>query len=373
MSRQVLFVLAARNVGGLERRFANLYRHLAGRGQGYRARFLVSRAQIGLRPQYREAGGITVELIPFGLPGWRWRLPDWAEALCRYVDYLLLVLALLRLRRDEFGVVHFCTFSALHFRRLVWPGRRVYSYVDSITYERVLYSPTFQALLREGFHIDCLSEDLRAKTLSLGLAAPEHVHASPCSFIDYGATAVGSKREQLTFVSRLEPRKGLDILLEALPRIMEGHPRLTVKILGQGSLEGQVRKRVADLGLEQRVEAGFSHEPLAELAASPVFFSLQQRENYPSQSLLEAMACGNAVIATDVGLTRQLVDERVGRLIPYSAEALAAAVDELLVRPKELEAMGRRARERVLAEHTVERFAAYLEQVYFGNEAPGGD
>jgi glycosyltransferase involved in cell wall biosynthesis len=60
---------------------------------------------------------------------------------------------------------------------------------------------------------------------------------------------------------------------------------------------------------------------------------LQHFNNYPSQSLLEAMACGNAVVATNVGETHRLVDETVGLLIEPEAPALAEALNRLLDSP----------------------------------------
>jgi glycosyltransferase involved in cell wall biosynthesis len=99
------------------------------------------------------------------------------------------------------------------------------------------------------------------------------------------------------------------------------------------------------------------------LARTKIFVSLQRYENYPSQSLLEAMASGCAVIATDVGDTRLLLDESCALLIPRDADALAAAIRSLLDDGPRRAALGEAARARVLKDHTVERFAVYFKEL----------
>jgi glycosyltransferase involved in cell wall biosynthesis len=90
---------------------------------------------------------------------------------------------------------------------------------------------------------------------------------------------------------------------------------------------------------------------------------LQVLENYPSQSLLEAMACGNAVVATDVGETWRLVDDENGIRAPPRPDAIADAIVELLTNP-DLPQLAFASRQRVLEEHTPGRFYDYITRVY---------
>jgi glycosyltransferase involved in cell wall biosynthesis len=91
-----------------------------------------------------------------------------------------------------------------------------------------------------------------------------------------------------------------------------------------------------------------------------VYVSLQDTENYPSQSLLEAMACGCAVVATDVGLTRHLLDESCALLVPRDPVALADALAYLLEKEPMRGSLGRNAQRIATSTHTIERFAAYF-------------
>jgi glycosyltransferase involved in cell wall biosynthesis len=77
------------------------------------------------------------------------------------------------------------------------------------------------------------------------------------------------------------------------------------------------------------------------------------------------MAAGNAVIATDVGETRKIVDEEVGVLFdPQTPENLAQAMTRLVSDDALRDRLASNARDRILEEHTVERFAAYMEGLW---------
>jgi glycosyltransferase involved in cell wall biosynthesis len=184
---------------------------------------------------------------------------------------------------------------------------------------------------------------------------------------------VGDKKPWIVFVSRLIPGKGMDILLAGLPEILMRCPHLDVKIIGEGPLEEWVRNAVDKMPGSERVWVGFKREPISILKHSRIFLSLQDQENYPSQSLLEAMACGNAVIATDVGLTRRIVDEDVGVLIGRDSHQLTAAVCRLATDDALTKRLGEEARDRVLKEHSPSRYLRYLEDIYRQGTGLGGE
>jgi glycosyltransferase involved in cell wall biosynthesis len=120
---------------------------------------------------------------------------------------------------------------------------------------------------------------------------------------------------------------------------------------------------IQESNITDHVTIRFEPRPTRILNRSSIFVSLQILENYPSQSLLEAMACGNAVVATDIGETWRLVDEKNGIRIPSSPEALADAIVNLLDDPH-LSRKQQASRQRVLSEHTPERFFRHITHVY---------
>jgi glycosyltransferase involved in cell wall biosynthesis len=153
------------------------------------------------------------------------------------------------------------------------------------------------------------------------------------------------------------------LLVEALPGVLACHADCHVFFLGEGALETSMRRQVHELGLDAHVTIRFEPQPTCLLNESSIFVSLQSEENYPSQSLLEAMACGNAIVATDVGETWRLVDETTGVRVLATPAALASAINQLLADPALAERQ-RAARQRVLAAHAPERFLAYMIGVY---------
>ncbi len=95
-----------------------------------------------------------------------------------------------------------------------------------------------------------------------------------------------------------------------------------------------------------------------------MFVSLQRTDNYPSQALLEAMACECAVVATDVGQTSKLVDDRVGTRVSPDPSAVADAVCRFMEDSVQARALGREGRRRVLTTHSTDAYLDYVESVY---------
>lgn len=101
-----------------------------------------------------------------------------------------------------------------------------------------------------------------------------------------------------------------------------------------------------------------SNELVGALAEAQVFLSLQDFDNYPSQSLIEAMANGCNVIATDVGETRLLIEEGgENYLIAPNENALCDALSEAL---NSSATWNENNANKILTEHSVGRYAKYF-------------
>lgn len=176
---------------------------------------------------------------------------------------------------------------------------------------------------------------------------------APCSFSDYSKVIVAQERDiDVLFLSRFVHGKGMD-LLQAAARLLGTHD-LTLHVCGTGPSQPNIPNAVI-------YETSHSFEIVGR---TKIFLSLQATDNYPSQSLLEAMASGCAIIATDVGHTRILLNETNAVLIPGHPEDLAATITDLLRNSEKRAKMGKSARNMVTTEHTVERYMEYfLKQV----------
>ena len=148
----------------------------------------------------------------------------------------------------------------------------------------------------------------------------------------------------LVSCGRLVTQKAPLSLVEAIARSRH-RPRLWM--LGDGPLRPVVERRVAELGLASRVRVlGFRDDPRPYLAAAQVFVSASRYEGF-GNVLVEAMACGTPVVATDCpwGPAEILDSGKAGILAPPGdIAALAQAIDSLLddpARSRELAARGR--------------------------------
>ncbi|HSC90989.1 MAG TPA: glycosyltransferase [Gaiellaceae bacterium] len=146
---------------------------------------------------------------------------------------------------------------------------------------------------------------------------------------DWGGTV------ELLTVGRLEPEKNPLLLVEALARLERLRPgRYRLTWLGSGRLREAVRGRADALGIGPLVELP-GHVPfgaglLERYRAAHVFVHVSLTEGVP-QVLLEALAAGTAVVATDVGGVASALDRgRAGLLVPPAdADALADAITRI--------------------------------------------
>jgi glycosyltransferase involved in cell wall biosynthesis len=165
------------------------------------------------------------------------------------------------------------------------------------------------------------------------------------------------------FLSRLWQNKNPILFLQSVKIFNDKYtniPGINFYIIGEGGLEKNIKEYIADNKLVNTYFIGKSLEPWKFLRQSKVFISIQQVNNYPSQSLIEAMACENAIIASDVGETRKLVTENEGILVNLDSEIIAEEIYKLFTTKGLIEQLGSNARKKVIENHTVEKYAEYF-------------
>ena len=137
----------------------------------------------------------------------------------------------------------------------------------------------------------------------------------------------------LLSVGYLIERKGHHIAIEALAHLLPSHPGARLVIVGEGEARASLLALAQRLGVEAAVTLAGA-QPNAELlrwySAADVFLLASSREGW-ANVLLEAMACGTPVVATDIWGTPEVVaSEAVGRLVPRDGRAFAAAIEDVL-------------------------------------------
>jgi phosphatidyl-myo-inositol dimannoside synthase len=159
-------------------------------------------------------------------------------------------------------------------------------------------------------------------------------------------------------VSRLVPRKGMDVLIDAASRLAPSFPDLVVAIAGDGRILPQLRKQAGTSPLDVRVLGRVSDEDRADLLGCADVFVMACRNRWFGLEqegfgivFLEAAAAGIPQIAGDSGGAAEAVEDGVTGLVvadPEDPTALAEALRALLADPKRRARMGKAARARAV-------------------------
>ncbi|MDK2759806.1 MAG: glycosyltransferase [Sphingopyxis sp.] len=196
--------------------------------------------------------------------------------------------------------------------------------------------------------------------------------AEPPAFVPDGPYIVAA--------GRLVPNKNFPLLLRAYAKAA---PSARLVILGEGPDRGALTALAASLGIADRVDMpGFVANPFAMVARAQAYAMPSNAEGFPN-GLVEAMACGIAVVATNcasgpseilAGRPREAItgaiDVDAGALVPTDdVDAFAAALGRTLAEPRR-STCGRNARQRSLAYGVEQAAANYWARIEAALAAP---
>ncbi len=173
-------------------------------------------------------------------------------------------------------------------------------------------------------------------------------------------------RRRVAMVANLRPEKGHDVLIDAAPEILRAFPLTHFDIVGGGPLRDAMVARVADRGLSAAFTFhGYCDDVPGRLKASDMFVLPSRSEAFPN-AVLEAMAAGLPVIASDVGGIPEVVShERTGLLVPPGdPSSLAGAVTRLLRDASLADRIAAAGRADVAARYSFERMIDAFESIY---------
>jgi glycogen(starch) synthase len=186
--------------------------------------------------------------------------------------------------------------------------------------------------------------------------------------------------QTVLYVGRLEPRKGVFTLVEAIPQVLADFPEARFVFVGADypvngqSCRAQMLEKLRASGTLERVEfvGKLPHERIAEYHRQSAVCVFPSEWENCAIATLEAMASARPVIATHMGGFPEMIQDRVNGLLvpPHDATALAQAIKSILADPTCARTYGMRARERVeqaysgtiVAERTLELYRAAIER-----------
>lgn len=183
----------------------------------------------------------------------------------------------------------------------------------------------------------------------------------------------------LAYAGRLSRDEGIDLLLAVLPALRKRHPALRLVVAGGGSREDELVARVGASAARGHVvmtgtlsaQRAADVLPRADIAVFPALPGAAG-ELVPSRHLLNAMAQGCGIVASDIACHRELLVHGHSAMLfrAGSRSELASALLGLLDRPERLRALGSAAAERAASQHswsvTAARYRCLYEHVLAG-------
>jgi len=173
-------------------------------------------------------------------------------------------------------------------------------------------------------------------------------------------------------IGRLEPWKGQDILIEAVPRMLAQRSDLRVLVVGGAAVnkpafEKSLHARCRELAIEHAVTFTGIRQDVPELLAGADLLVLPSVSPEPfGLTVVEAMASARPVVATAAGGPLDTVEQGVtGLLVPANDPvSLAAAVLEIISDPRKAAPMGEAGRTRALERFSIERLVSEMSAVF---------
>jgi glycogen synthase len=195
---------------------------------------------------------------------------------------------------------------------------------------------------------------------------------------EVSASKVRAPHEKLTvlFVGRLEPRKGIDVLLEAIPLVLEQNPSIYFRIVGDDSLPipgGSTYRRqfeAGDVGRRWHDRVRFDGKVdeatlLKAYEECDIFTSPSRYESF-GLIFVEAMRAGKPVIGCMAGGMPEIIEQNGNGLLvsPGDVKALSDAILRLAVSPELRRDWGERGRQIFLEKFTADKMAVNSRQVF---------
>ena len=238
-----------------------------------------------------------------------------------------------RLFRRRFDVVH-CLLPMPVLAARAAGQRVVYTEIGHPTLEWNASQfgglPLYRTVVRAASSVTALSAAAAAGVEAVGRRKPAVL--PPGVRLDHFAPVAPTASGPLVlFVSDAsERRKGLDVAVAAVAKLRQRRRDARLVIAGPGDASWALDQHPELEGAVDMVGVG-DRSDLPKLYASSAVTVLPSTEEAFGLVLVESLACGTPVVASDVGGMRDIVTPEVGRLAPpRDVEALAAAIDEVL-------------------------------------------
>ena len=180
--------------------------------------------------------------------------------------------------------------------------------------------------------------------------------------------ALSEQTLTLGVIGRFSPEKGQDVMLDALPAVVARHPKLKLRIIGDGQERPALEARAEQLGVKEQVEFTGWRSDMPEQYAQLDALVLSSRSEGLPFAVLEAMSYGLPVIATRVGAIDHVIEDgKTGWIVePGDPQALASGINSALADLAEFARVGQAGRESLYPRFSTQERARKMYELYSG-------
>ena len=249
---------------------------------------------------------------------------------------------------------------------------------------RSLYRPFYQKLLRltdplaHGMVVNC--EAMRNHLIQDESISPSRIHHCP-NGIDLSNFNPQNRIRPAFFpavlreasliigvVCVLRQEKGLKTLIKAFADVAIQYPGLRLAIVGSGPMLAELQEQATQLEISDQCHFEPSTKNVPAWLSGIDIFVLPSLSEAFSNSLMEAMACGCAVVASNTGGNPELVQHNLTGLLfePGNSKSLSACLNQLLSQPEECQNFATSAANYVATNLALQAAAARMGQIYTG-------
>ncbi len=211
--------------------------------------------------------------------------------------------------------------------------------------------------------VDCLYRWIADRMEDMGVPA-DRLNNPAWNTVNHEAFHPEPKELLVSYAARTIDWKNPLLMVSVIDHVFRRRPDVRFQVLGTGKLAAETAERIRSARWANQVQASYREDPSPVVNRSLVHVSLDHFDNFPNQSMLEGMAAGCAIVASNVGETHRVVTPDVGVLTSLEPEDIAQAILRLVSDPPKAEDMGHAGRARILENHHVDRYVEYLHRVH---------
>lgn len=246
---------------------------------------------------------------------------------------------LIYIRREKFECIAGFTaggrFILLSVMAILWGIKRLFLSVESSSSNLVFTKDVHGFLLKCKYYscirlstwVDCLYPS--STPVLRNFFPKNHFSTTENSFTDLSVfKPIREKKNLIVFASTFISVKNPDLFIKGVELIQDEIRKSGYKCIlcGNGPMEVELKKMPLESGCSDIIEFPGRVAMEKILPQAKIFCSLQSVTNYPSQSLIEAIACGCYCIATDCGDTKLLIKPEFGKLVSFTPQAIADGI-----------------------------------------------